>query len=120
MSRPKKSVLPPLPQRVFSVLGAWDVEETTSIDPTGTQLKADETAAGLADFATRKIQIDSEYNAIGKWRLLGHEAAHVWLNDSGADESLTSEQEEHVCNAFGTWFAAAVKAGYLVVDDSKA
>ena len=120
MPRAKK-VIPVLPTSVFSLLGPWAVTEHKHIEAAGSQLPTDATgASGMCDFHARTIQIDNHFSPVGKLQVLGHEIAHVWSYDGGLDSVLTEQQQELVCDAFGTWFAAAMKIGYIVLDPTKA
>jgi hypothetical protein len=96
-----------LPDAVFTHLGPMPVVMVEKI--------ADDERRGECDFKDRTIRIADGYADAAQWQTLGHELTHAILWDAGAQHSLTDRQTEIVCDAVGTWFAAAVAAGWLVV-----
>lgn len=115
--RKAKAALPPLPTKLFTLLGPWRVREVKDIDPPG-KADTETTAVGKCDYVKREVLIDMDFQMINRWQIFGHEAAHVWLSDGSLDTALSETQHEMVCDAFGTWFAAAISAGYITVNDA--
>jgi hypothetical protein len=111
--RKKLLVLPPIPAKAFGVLGAFPVREDPTLYDTCKE-------AAHVNFSDREVVLDAGFSPIGKWQNFGHEQMHIVLYDGAVNTGITEEQAELVCDAFGTWFAAAIKAGYIIVDASKA
>lgn len=104
--------LPPLPKTAFSVLGPLPV----SISPT---LEKEDKALGMARFKSRTMVLDAELCPATEWQTFWHEVAHLAMWDAGVNDGLTHDLEEQVCNAMGTYFAAAMQAGYITVNAPK-
>jgi hypothetical protein len=100
--------LPPIPKRMFSVLGPLPVALVE-------ELHEKDQALGMVRFKTRAVQLEKDMCPLTQWQTFWHEAAHVAMFDGGVNDGLTHELEEAVCNAMGTYFAAAVQAGYIKV-----
>lgn len=98
--------MPPLPSEAFSVLGPLPVRKEE-------ELLRDEDALGIVRFRPRTIGIDGGSGPETSWQTFAHEMTHVALWDGGIHDALTYEQREGVCNALGTYIAAAVQAGYI-------
>lgn len=96
--------LPALPSDIFSVLGPIPVTER--------EMHKDN-LLGLAEFRPREISLDDGMSLETSWQVLGHEIMHFVLWDGGVTDVLAREVEEAICNAYGTYFAAAVKAGWV-------
>lgn len=94
---------PKMPTEVFSILGPVPVGLVPVIEYNECQL-------GRAHFFDRTIQLKSGVHDTVLWQTLGHELMHFVLVDGGVD-CLSHRKCEAVCDAFGTWFAAAVNAG---------
>ena len=95
--------LPDLPSGVYTHLGVMPICVVDRIH--------DDERRGECDIRERVIRIASGYDHAAQWQALGHELTHAILWDGGAHHSLTDRQTEIVCDAFGTWFAAAVASG---------
>lgn len=97
-----------LPATVYSQIGPVAV----SLDD---RIHADkkEPAFGLFCGRTRTIKVDSGSAPEIQLATLMHEVTHLALFDAGANNVLTATQAEVVCDALGTYLAAAVLAGYL-------
>lgn len=104
--------LPPLPKTLFSVLGPIPVALVPGLDEK-------EKALGITRFQSREIGIQPGMTSTTQWQTFWHEASHVALYDGGVNDALTHEQEEAVCNAVGTYLAAAMQAGYITVNAAK-
>lgn len=100
--------MPALPKEVFSVLGPLPVAIESD-------LTEKESALGITRFRPRHIGIDAGSGPETQWQTLGHEITHVAMWDGGCHDILTNEQAEAVCNALGTYLAAAVRAGYIKI-----
>jgi hypothetical protein len=100
-----------MPAAVFSLLGpvAVSVEEATATDA--------ELTLGTFDRVKRRIRLDAALAPAARLATLWHECTHVALWDAGADNSLTERQAEIVCDALGTYLAAATLAGYLTLNE---
>lgn len=103
-----RRTLPKLPAEVFSVLGPVPVTENPS-------LVEKREALGLASFRPRTIQVDQGSTRQAQWQYLWHEMVHYALWDAGVTNGLSHEQEEAVCDAVGTYMAAAMLGGYVKV-----
>jgi hypothetical protein len=99
-----------LPQTVYSQLGPV----TVTLDDV---IHADkkEPAFGIFSGRDRTIRVDSGSAEGNQLATLMHEIVHLALYDAGANNVLTATQAEVVCDALGTYLAAAVFAGYLRV-----
>lgn len=106
----KKQALPGLPKSVFSVLGDVPVFLDQKIDYT-------ESAMGLIEGRQRRITISPNQTDIAGWATLFHEMTHLAMWDSGVHNTLTKDQAEAVCDALGTYLAAAMQAGRLILKD---
>jgi hypothetical protein len=96
-----------LPDTAFTHLGPMPVLVVDRI--------ADDERRGECDLKDRVIRISAGYTDAAQMQTLGHELAHAILWDAGAQHSLTDRQTEIVCDAVGTWFAAAIASGWLAV-----
>jgi Zn-dependent peptidase ImmA (M78 family) len=96
--------VPPLPQEVFSVLGPVKVVE-----------KAMKKYLGRWNLKNRVIKVNPTQSPIQQWQTLFHEMVHMALADSGAVNHLEHDMAESVCDAVGTYLAAALMDGCLVV-----
>lgn len=94
-----------LPETAFSHLGPLAVVRAP--------IQSDDPRRGECDLTGRVITILPDVADAVAWQTLGHEITHAVLWDAGAQHSLTDRQTEIVCDAVGTWFAAAVRAGWL-------
>lgn len=103
-----KKKLPPIPKRMFSVLGPVPV--TMQAD-----LETKENALGISRFKSRSVQLHPSASAETVWQTFFHEMAHVAMWDGGCHDALKHKQREAVCNAMGTYFAAALQAGYIKI-----
>lgn len=99
-----------LPTTCFSLLGPLPV----SFDP---QLIKQKDALGYIDYADRTIRIQSDLHRQAQQQAFFHEMTHIALWDAGAHNSLSKKQVETVCDAIGTYLAAAVQAGFLKVKE---
>lgn len=61
----------------------------------------------------RTIDVESDAGKETQLQTFWHEVTHVALWDGGCHDALTHEQREAVCNAMGTYMAAAMIGGYL-------
>lgn len=101
MRKPKKREIP---HSVFTLLGPVPVELVATVDRNDSM--------GQAHFGDRTIKVQSGFHEIVVWQTFGHELMHFILSDANAD-SLSHRKLEAVCDAFGTWVAAAVAAGAI-------
>lgn len=99
------SSFPPIPSEVFSVLGPIPVEQKDLLnDPVDPCL-------GKFRIGERLIFLDSSLSPASAWQTLWHEVVHVALCDAGiADKLHKAGLEENVCDALGTYLAAATRA----------
>jgi len=101
-----KNKLPNIPKRMFSVLGPVPV--TMQAD-----LESKENALGISRFKSRTVQLHAGSSSETVWQTFFHEMTHVAMWDAGCHDILKHKQREAICNAMGTYLAAAVQAGYL-------
>jgi hypothetical protein len=99
--------LPELPASVPTLLGPVPVVREAII--------SDDPRRGECDLSGRIITIIPNVAPEVAWQTLGHEMMHAILWDGAAQHGLTEKQTETVCDAFGTWLAAAVIAGRVVL-----
>jgi hypothetical protein len=99
--------LPKLPAAVFSHLGPVAVERVPKVD--------DADSLGECDFHARRIKVKTGVTPMVEWATLGHEMMHAVVCDAGGDTVITDAQTEWLCDVFGTYLAAAVAAGWIVV-----
>ena len=99
--------LPELPSSVFTHLGPMPVTRVDVVD--------EEKNRGECDLSHRTIKVLADLATIVAWQTLGHELAHAIIGDAGLDTVLTNKQTEMTCDAFGTWLAAAVASGAVVL-----
>jgi hypothetical protein len=99
--------LPDLPTTAPTLLGPVPVAVVDAIHEDGRR--------GEWDGMHRSIRVLSSLALPVQWQTLGHELAHAILDDSAAQHVLTERQTEIVCDAVGTWLAAAVAAGRVVL-----
>lgn len=57
---------------------------------------------GKYNTATREIHISRQLSHLMQWQTLFHEWAHMVMCDAGLHNLLTSDQQEVICDAFGT------------------
>lgn len=95
---------PPLPLVAFSHLG--------SVKVTTENLKDN---FGKTEFKPRLIKLHKDQHPATAWATYWHEVVHLALFDAGT--KLTPRDEERVCDALGTYLAAAVRSGFLKVKD---
>lgn len=101
--------LPKLPAEAFSLIGPVPV------------LPMDDARAEREDLygrflpGERRIEISAGMTREIEWATYWHEVAHVICTDSGANNSLTEQQQEIVCDAVGTYLTAMMQAGFLAV-----
>lgn len=99
-------LLPPIPSQVFSTLGPMPVQ-TAELDG----------EMGRTNFLLRNVKLAPGMNPVSAWQTYWHEATHVALWDAGVHNALGSKVVENICDALGTYLAAAVCAGFLKVED---
>ena len=99
---------PPLPEAAFSHLGPVKVLHT---DLSGEGLH------GSFAFYPRTISIHAEQHPAVAWSTYWHEVVHLALFDAGT--KLPEAIEERVADALGTYFAAAVRSGFLKVNPNE-
>jgi hypothetical protein len=103
-----------LPVSVYSQLGPVPV----SLDD-GIHADKKEPAFGLFSGRDRSIRVDSGSSPENQLATLMHEVVHLALFDAGSNNVLSATQAEVVCDAVGTYLAAAIVAGYLKVAEPK-
>jgi hypothetical protein len=97
-----KKEYPKLPTSAFTLLGPVSV----------TQCELAENH-GETNLLNRTIEIKEGQHLGLSWSVYWHEVCHLLLFDAGV--KLTKAQEELVCDAMGTYFAAAIRGGFLKV-----
>lgn len=100
------SAIPPIPTTMFSVFGDMSV----TLEPT---LMEREKAMGKVEYTSRKVTIQADMHALTAWQAYFHEAVHLALWDSGTHTTLSSKQEESVCDSLGTYLAAMIAGGVI-------
>jgi Zn-dependent peptidase ImmA (M78 family) len=98
-----------LPKAIFSQLGPVPVVATKGM----LEAASEERAFGRWDEINRKVEIDPSAIDAVQLATLFHEMMHVAMTDAGAVHHFTDQQQEIICDAAGTYLAAAVLAGYL-------
>lgn len=100
-----------LPSQVFTHLGPVPV----SLDGEMAQKEKDDdfSTYGLFCKQKRTVKVDAQSAPESQLSTLLHECVHIALWDAGTANILTDVQTEAVCDALGTYLAAAVIAGYL-------
>ena len=103
-----------LPRNVYSQLGPVPVVMTEGMvkDPNLPSF-------GMWDEVTRVIKIDPSAHEAAQLSTLFHEMVHVALTDAGANNSMSEQQAETVCDVVGAHFAAAVLAGHMKLLDKR-
>lgn len=86
---------PPLPKTVNAPGGPITVKRAKKIVSGGVE------CWGLWEDHTRTITIDTTAPASHQWKVLYHEIAHAWLNDSGLENGLSHELVEALCDCIG-------------------
>ena len=99
---------PAIPMAIFSVLGAIPVSPEK-------KLVTKKNALGITRFMPREIGLATKMCNGTTWQTFFHEMTHVALWDAGVHDTLKPKERENVCNAMGTYLAAAMKAGYITV-----
>src|SRR5690242_3163492 len=94
---------PPIPATAFSHLGP------VPVIPDGMPREE----LGLWEPGPRTIKIQDDAVPAAKWQTFWHESMHTALSDAGV--KLPPKVEESVCDAIGTYLAAAMRAGFLKV-----
>jgi hypothetical protein len=92
--------LPRFPSEIWTPLGMLPVLDKRLDD-----------ALGDWDNARRIVRLDTEISPVSGWQTIGHELMHSILDDSGVSELLRPKQEEAICRAFGSYYAAYVLSG---------
>lgn len=100
----RKPVNPPIPSQVFSVLG-----------PLPVAIKALEGPMGITNFERRDVGLSETAEPASMLQVYWHEVTHVALWDAGVHNSLSPKAIESICDAMGTYLAAAMRAGFLKV-----
>ena len=95
-----------IPSEIYSHLGPVPVVPVEN-------LAKNENAHGVSKMLQRTIQIEPEQAPEAAWQTFFHEMAHFILWDAGLNNVLTDKQVEAICDATGTYLAAAQKAGYV-------
>lgn len=101
--------LPKLPTEAFSLIGPVPVVSLSD------ERAAREDLYGVFMPGERRIEIASGMTRDVEWATYWHEVSHVILTDAGANNSLTEQQQEVVCDAVGTYLTAMMRAGHLAV-----
>lgn len=101
-----------LPASVYSPLGPVPVTLATGLE--GTEKMS---TIGQWDPLARTIKIDAETCDATKLATLYHEVCHVALWDAGV--VISDDVLESVCDAVGTYLAAATLAGYVTLKAGK-
>jgi len=96
-----------LPAAVYSMLGAVPVTLKEKIR------FEKRYPFGLFRFDSRAIEVENKQCAAAQLAALCHEMTHVALYDAGVPNALSDDAVELVCDAVGTYIAAAVQAGYI-------
>jgi hypothetical protein len=97
-----------LPSTFYSQLGPVPI-----LLDDGIHADKKEPAFGMFSGRDRSIRVDNGSSPENQLATLMHEVVHLALFDSGSNNVLSATQAEVVCDAVGTYFAAAIIAGYL-------
>lgn len=89
--------LPPLPKRVFGLIGPIKVLVVKDLKNPAAN---DNSVFGLADLGARTISIDADQVFVQQWQTLFHERQHFVLMEAGVQ--LSHDQAEAVCDATAT------------------
>lgn len=93
---------PEVPSVAFSLLGPIEVRQGKLRN-----------LHGFTEFLPRTITLHADQHPAMLWSTYWHEVVHLALFDAGV--KLDEELEERVCDALGTYLAAAVRSGFLEV-----
>lgn len=96
-----------LPSHVYSQLGPVPVVAVAGL------LLKDDPVFGHWDPVKRQVEVDPSACDAARVATLYHEVVHLALGDAGAADAFNQDQQEVICNAVGTYLAAATLAGYL-------
>lgn len=96
-----------LPSQVFSILGPVPVKLVATVD--------EDNSMGETHFSKRELSVQSGHHPAVMWQIFGHELMHMVLSDANVDDLLTHKKLEKVCDAFGTFLAAWVESGQIVI-----
>jgi hypothetical protein len=96
-------VLPPIPDCVWSVVGAIPVT-------VGAHLLVDgEIADGVWLPRTREIKVELDQSALNRWRALFHEWVHSLIDDN--EIPVRGAVEERICNVVANGLIAQATSG---------
>lgn len=98
--------LPPIPSQAFSHLGPVSVSSSKL-----------EGLLGHFQPPSRTIELLEGQHTAQQWQTYWHECVHLALFDAGV--KLPEKAEESVCDALGTYLAAAVRAGFIKVQPNE-
>jgi hypothetical protein len=98
------SEFPSVPSQMFSALGDLPVDH-----------KPLEDCLGQILFNTREVELAVGLHPATEWATYCHEMTHLVLHDSGLSNRLDERTEEAICDAFGSYLAAAVRAGRITI-----
>lgn len=100
--------LPAIPPTAFSHLGPLPV---CLLDGMADR----EGALGKWQEGERRILLDPKTQQVAQWATFWHEIGHVVMWDGAVSQQLSIKQQEAVCDALGTYMAAAMQAGFITV-----
>lgn len=99
--------LPSLPRETYSALGP------ISVGVLQHEVPGYDNLFGRFMPAERRIEVAQDATPAMLWSTFWHEATHVALFDSGANNVLTEQQIEVVCDALGAYLAGMTVTGYI-------
>lgn len=105
MSQAPAPELPPIPAQTTSQLGAVAVVWVDSL----TNAEGKQMLGGFHTIRrTIYLRRDLLQNPRAAWVVYLHETCHVWMNDSGLSEAMTTEVQQQVCDAQAVYRVAEV------------
>lgn len=100
--------LPAIPATFFSLLGPMPIVRISD------EAAAEDEKFGEWYPTTRHIDL-GHFAPHVEWATLWHEAAHSALFDCGANNLITDQQCEVICDVLGTYLTAMMLAGQLTI-----
>lgn len=108
-----KSPLPPLPKSVPSPLGPVPVKIVKRFRKRRRKGKGKKFTMGRYSLTRRVIEVSAKSALAVQWQTLYHEWTHMVLCDAGLHNVLGDEQQEVLCDTFGTARVLELRAGLM-------
>lgn len=69
---------------------------------------------GQCRFDERVLRLRTDVHEVTQLQTFGHEVFHTILWDSGLANIVEKDQQEALCDAFGSWLARSMRSGDVV------